>query len=182
MGFPVKPGEQIFGEITVVNKSSSKKTNLELKVGICEWALPFCANLQETKVNVPDLAPNESTKVKVSIQAPQIPSAYEINMVLSSNNSIESIYKNRAIVSGGTAKVRKIFLSGLDSKNYSLNIVFAGIPDHFSTPVFDGFELLVQVFNNKALSEEKTVKIKSIKTGEVMQEAFGFSSKYFDEF
>ena len=178
VGFPVNVGQNFSGQVIIKN-GNMKKENLKLGVTICEWALPFC-KLNEELINIETIEANSTKTIDVSLIAPNIPSAYEINLVLYDGNSVESLFKNRVIVAGGTAKIRKAFLSGLDSGNYSISLVVSGSPDHFSVPDFDNFNVGVEIYNDETLIEEKKEIVSQITAGEIIQKNFNIISKEFN--
>jgi len=180
VGFPIKENSSFSGEVLIVNNSAVEKKGLELGVTICEWSSATCEG-NEIRIKVPTLLPEDNKIVKVALIAPLIPSAYEINMKLYNGTEIESIYKSRVIVSGGTAKIRKIAISGLDTKNYSINAMIAGSPDHFNYPDFENFTFGVEVYKDGAIIEEKSVNVALIKTEEVIGQTFDLSSKSFSK-
>lgn len=182
IGFVINSESKFSGIVVVNNDSSVEKSNLVVGIKICEWASAFCENASETKFNLLSISPNAKGSVAVELFAPKIPSAYEILITLYNNNSIESIYKNRVIVSGGTAKVRKIVLDGLKDKNYSLNLVILGSPDHFTYPDFLNFESKIEVYNGNQVIEEKNSKIDLIKTGDIIEQKYSLDSKFFTKF
>ncbi|MFA6399481.1 MAG: hypothetical protein WCW44_03885, partial [archaeon] len=89
--------------------------------------------------------------------------------------------KNRVIVSGGTAKIRKVFIQGLEDKNYSLTAIITGSPDHFSNPVFENFQLTKQLFNNGSIVSEDSVTIDKLSTGDINSFSFPAKTSYFDK-
>jgi hypothetical protein len=182
IGFPVDPESKFKGTVTIDNLSSAEKSNLTLGIKICEWASAFCENETETKFSVNAIAPKKSASIEVELTAPKIPSAYEIGIVLYNNNSVESIYKSRVIVSGGTAKIRKIMLGGLADNNYFLNLVIMGSPDHFSFPNFSDFKSTIEVYDGERMIEEKSKDINFIATGDIIQKDYQLESVFFTKF
>ncbi len=182
IGFPVDAKSKFKGAVVINNPSSVEKNNLTVGIKICEWASAFCENETETKFNVNPIAAQKSGSVEVELIAPEIPSAYEIGITLYNNGAVESIYKNRVIVSGGTAKVRKIVLGGLNDKNYNLDLVIMGSPDHFSYPEFGNFESKLEVYAGNNIIEEKSAKIDLIKTGDIIEQKYALDSKFFTKF
>lgn len=178
LGFPVDPEENFNGTVVITNPTSATKNNLKLIISVCDWSSAFCDSAKETTFTVPSIAPGETIEVEVQLVAPKIPSAYEINLVLAGED-IESIYKSRIIVKGGTAKVRKVYVDGLATKNYSLNVIYAGSPDHFNTPTFDNFEMTMEIYNGDELIEEVKENITTIKTGEIDSKIMNITSKMF---
>ena len=177
-GFLVQPGQSFSGKVLIKN-GGIKKENLKLGITICEWALPFC-KLTEKIIDVGQVEANSTKTIDVSLFAPTIPSAYEINLVLYDNNKIESLFKNRVIVSGGTAKIRKAFISGLDADNYLISLIISGSPDHFALPDFDNFDVSVELYDGENLVEEKKEMVTKILAGEIIQKEFNLASKEFN--
>jgi len=177
IGFPVVAGTNFSGNVIIKN-GEIKKDNLKLGVTICEWALPFC-KLNEKLIDVGSIQANENKTIEVSLVAPTTPSAYEINLVLYDGAVIDSIFKNRVIVSGGTAKIRKAFITGIDTRNYSATLIIAGSPDHFTYPDFDNFDVAIEIYQGTTLIEEKKETVKKIKMGEIIQKTFILSVKDF---
>lgn len=181
VGFPANAGEEIKGKIFVINPSDKQKTNLSIGIRICEWGSIFCENSPEKKFNLNTIAANEIGSVDVSINAPEIPSAYEIEIIVYNKEDIESIYKNRVIVSGGTAKVRKVTFNGLKDKNYSFDVLISGSPDHFSKPNFENFSLNMKLSKNDLLVEEKSIEIEKIIFDEIQNHNFSLSENEIDK-
>ena len=180
VGFPVEPGEKVSGTVYVYNPTQETKSNLKLGVAVCEWAAVFCDELEEEMFDVPDVVPGDELGVVVSLAAPDMPSAYAVQLTLYDGDEIESIYKSRIIVTGGTAKARKIHLDGLETGDYSLTVYFAGSPDHFNYPDFNNFSVGMEIYEEGALLEEKSTEVESIATGQTMKETFGIAAKAFD--
>jgi hypothetical protein len=177
-GFPVSPNETFSGVVAITNPTSQQKNDLKLIVSMCDWSSAFCESTDEKIINVPTIASNQTIEVNIELTAPTIPSAYEINLVLKGVD-IESIYKSRVIVAGGTAKVRKVYVDGLSNKNYSLNVLFAGSPDHFRNPTFDNFEMEMEIYDENRLVEKLNETILTIATGEISSKAMNIESKIF---
>ncbi len=177
IGFPVDANSNYTGKVIIKN-GATKKENLVLGITVCEWAYPFCKS-NEKLISVGTIEANLNKTIDVSLIAPSIPSAYEINIVLYDGNTIDSLFKNRVIVSGGTAKIRKAFISGLDAQNYSVTLVIAGSPDHFSNPEFENFDARVEIYDGTSLVEEKKETISKIRMGEITQKTFTLSVKNF---
>jgi hypothetical protein len=180
VGFPIQEGTKFNGEIVINNPSSQAKNNLKIGLTLCEWASPFCEG-KESLFDVPSIQAKTTLAVSVNLTAPSVPSAYEINIVLYNGSEIESIYKSRVIVSGGTAKARKVFINGLDTKNYSIGIITAGSPDHFNYPDFNNFNIAVTVFDGNNGEETKSVDINSIGTRDMIRNDFALDSKSFNK-
>jgi hypothetical protein len=188
VGFPVKPNETFPSKIFVENKSNVSK-NLELELLICDWSCAISESIFTKEKNIGILNSGERKEINIDLIAPEIPSAYEIKIILKENEKIESIYSNRVIVEGGTAKIRKIILDGLKNQEYSIKTILLGSPDHFTYPDFENFELKLEVFNNNSLIETNNEKFDIIKTGpsaeikidEYKESIFILDSKIFDK-
>ncbi len=189
VGFLQKPNEPLLGKIYFTNDTDITKSNLKLEIQICDWSASFCKgelfnNSKEKTIynfNLPQLKANETTEFNLELISPSIPSAYEINIILKENEKILSIYKNRIIVEGGTSKLRKILFDGLKYKDYSIEILFSGSPDHFTFPDFEDFKLKMSVFNKDQIVDEKEETYSLIKTGEVKSKKFNIEPKNFDK-
>jgi len=181
VGFAVNLDEEFNGVVVVRNDSGKAQKNLELEISMCYWAIPFCDDPETFKFPVENLSVNEEKQIDVNLLAPLLSSAYEINIVLKSEKGIESMYKNRIIVMGPTAEARKVFLKGLGTKNYSISVVFAGSPDHFSNPVFENFTVATEALVSGKVIERKTADVFSLATGEIINQDFPLNSKFFDE-
>jgi len=179
VGFPVGPGEEITGKIYILNETGEDKKDLQIGINICDWSTGFCETPQ-TLFDIGTIPTTQTTPTEIKIKVPQIPSAYEINITLYNGNIIESIYKSRVIVTGGTAKVRKILIDGFKEKDYSLTTIFSGSPDHFNYPSFNDFSLGMKIYSNGSLIQEDRNEIQNIDTSEIMQQSFDIKSKSFD--
>ncbi|NMA44610.1 MAG: hypothetical protein GX950_02255 [Candidatus Diapherotrites archaeon] len=182
VGFPAIGGKEFSGKIFIKNESSKEKKDLSLIVTICDWASAFCNEEIITKeIKINNILANEEKEIDVSLIAPKIPSAYEINLKLVGDGSIESIYKNRVIVTGPTAKLRKIFMTGIENENYGFTATFTGSPDHFTYPVFENFEIKFELYNLNKKLEEKSETINKLSTTELDSKYFKVDSKEFDK-
>jgi len=180
VGFPVKAGESLDGFVMIYNPLDVDKAGLKLGVKVCEWASIFC-DAQEQFFDVPVAKKGDYTSFWAKMSAPLVPSAYEILMTLYDGEKIESVYKNRVIVSGGTAKIRKFLLKGLDTKNYSVDVALSGSPDHFTNPDFNDFSLTAEVFYNGTSISKEEKNISGIKAGEIMSENLSLGKGVFDK-
>lgn len=187
-GFPVEAGQKFSGEVYITNQTTTEKNNLTINIEICDWSKSFCngelfdsekEKISKT-ISVSKLLGKKDNKIDVELTAPLIPSVYEISITLKENEKILSIYKNRVIVTGGTSKIRKVLFGGLENKEYSLEVLFAGSPDHFTYPDFENFNLKMSVFNNEKLINEKEENYSKITTGEVKSNLFKIEEKEFD--
>ncbi|MFA5125747.1 MAG: hypothetical protein WC462_01965 [archaeon] len=178
-GSYVSPEEKITGSIVIDNNSNTQKSSMEIGVSVCEWDSVSCNIDDEKKFSVPSIPANSSVTVNVELIAPKIPSAYEINMKLYNGNETESVYKNRVIVKGETAKARKVFVNGWDTKNYFVSIILSGSPDYINTPETKDILVKAEVFDGSSLVEETSSSITLIKAGEVIKKELVLNSKSF---
>ncbi len=179
--FPISAGQKINGIVFIKNNSQTKVQGLKLALSICDWAIVFCENPKEVLFDVPTLEANESKEVVVDLVAPNIPSAYEINIKLLNATQIVSLYKSRVIVSGGTAKIRKVFIDGLKDRNYSITTIISGSPDHFSNPTFENFNINTQLFNKNQIVSQNSIPVSIINTGDINQVNFQANTPAFDK-
>jgi hypothetical protein len=175
VGFPVKAGETITGKVFVDN-SLEARTGLKLEISLCDWASAFCDTPEITIISIPQLPTGENS-FDVELIAPQIPSAYAINMKLFEGDELLSVYKNRVIVKGGTAKIRKVEVRGLETGNYSVFALVVGSPDHFTSPDFDDFKLELKAYENDATIIKKEQNYASIASGEILDAEFDLGSQ-----
>ena len=187
-GFLIAPESKFNGVVVIDNKSSNTKSNLILGIKICELASAFCGNTTELKINVPEIEANNRKSVNVELTAPKIPFPYEISLVLYNGNLVESVYKNKVTVSGSSAKIKKIFLNGLNDQNYSLDIIIQGSsdivqnsPGVFTFFDFEKFESKIELFNEEKLIEQKSIQIEKIKSQEVINQNYLIDAQYFTQ-
>ncbi|VVB76237.1 Uncharacterised protein [uncultured archaeon] len=180
VGFPIKSEAELSGFVMLYNPMDTDKQGLKLGVKVCEWASIFCDS-PEQFFEVPVVKKGDYTSFWAKMNAPKIPSAYEILMTLYDGEKIESVYKNRVIVSGGTAKIRKFLLKGLDTKSYSVDVTLSGSPDHFTNPDFNNFSLTAEVFNNGASILRSEENISGIAAGEIMSKSLSLGTNLFDK-
>ena len=179
--FPINAGAKINGIVSIKNNSQETVQGLKLSLSLCDWAIVFCQNPKEIIFDVPTLQGNETKEVTVEFTAPNTPSAYEINIKLLSATQLVSLYKSRVIVSGGTAKIRKVFIDGLKDRNYSVTTIISGSPDHFSNPSFENFQLNTQLFNKDQIVSQNSIPVSNINTGDINQFNFQANTTSFDK-
>ncbi len=180
VGFPINAEASLDGFVMLYNTLDTDKAGLKLGVKVCEWASIFC-DTPEQFFDAPIAKKGDYTSFWAKMSAPNLPSAYEILMTLYDGNKIESVYKNRVIVSGGTAKIRKFLLKGLDTKNYSVDIILSGSPDHFTNPDFNDFSLTAEVFHNGISVSKKEENMFGISAGGIMSKNLSLGSALFDK-
>ncbi|MDD3159652.1 MAG: hypothetical protein PHQ98_01655 [Candidatus ainarchaeum sp.] len=182
VGFATKTNEKYFGKIFIQNDSNLKLNDLTLEIQICDWSVAFCDsnNLFSKSITNIGLNSNEAKSIDVNLISPLLPSAYEIKMILKDSKKIYSIYSSRMIVIGPTAKIRKIYIDGIGTNNYSLNTIYAGSPDHFTYPIFENFTIETEVYSSSS-SKKYAEQISSIKTNELFSYKLNIDEKQFDK-
>jgi hypothetical protein len=178
VGFPVDAGEKFSGKVFIENNSGSASNNLQLEISICDWSNAFCETPEITKINIPKLVTGIN-EIDVELTAPELPSAYEINIALKTGDEKVSMYKNRVIVAGGTAKIRKVSIDGLKEKDYSITALIAGSPDHFNNPAFENFKLELETFNGDTSLTTDEKSFSKIEVGEVLGNTFEIGEQSF---
>jgi hypothetical protein len=180
VGFPVESNKEVNGKI-VINNNYQTKNNLELNISVCEWSCALSENSLTKKINTGEIKKDEEKIVDFSFEAPNRRGAYEINMELKEGEEILSIYKNRLIVAGGTAKVRKVYLDSIKEGELSVTALISGSPDHFNNPDFKDFSLIAKIYEDGKELEEIEEKIDLITNEMVLGRTFEIESKEFDE-
>jgi hypothetical protein len=181
VGFPAPAGSEINGKVILKNLGTTVKKDVKVVLETCEWSVVFCTTPTKKEFLVGEIAAGATKEVLVNLTVPSLPSAYEINIIASSNSVIESIYKNRVIVEGPTAKIRKIALGGLNNKNYFFNIFYAGSPDHFNKPDFGAFNASMEIYLEGKIIDTKTIAIPGIKFTDVNSIVLSTTAKSFDK-
>lgn len=182
VGAPAEPGSEITGEVFVENTSQETLHNLEIFVGLCEWDDTSCTEfLTSSTEKIPALPAGETMGVEISLPSPEMPSAYAVRIELREEGErLLSLYRNRIIVLGATAKVRKMELSGYSfSKGgeVSASILLGPSPDHYTNPAFENFELGFSVENlrTRGIAFSETRAIEKISSSmEYLRETFSF--------
>ncbi len=178
VGFPKAPGESFSGIVVIENKENYAVKDLDLRITLCDWSCALKDATSTKTIPVSEINANSEKEIIVDLLTPQIPSAYEIKIELIEGNNVLSQYKNRIISTGGTAKIRKMFLNGVEN-NFELTTLLSGSPDHFNYPDFEKFDVEMKVYNNSQLIEQKTNKYDLIKSGEVIQSQFDILNSNF---
>ncbi|MBI4052460.1 MAG: hypothetical protein HY394_00305 [Candidatus Diapherotrites archaeon] len=160
VGPGIAAGQKIESTVFVENASASEMRGLELRVGICDWDDTACDRfLEEKKIPVGSVAAGKTAEVNVSLAAPELPSAYAIRLELvDSGGRTQSIYRNRSVVLGPTAKIRKVSLNDYsfgENENVELEYLIGPSPDHYTLPrpVFENFSLRVSVKDERSGKE-----------------------------
>lgn len=180
VGFPIGAGNTMIGRIVIVNNSSTEQNGLALGLKICEWSVQFCDTNNEQMLLVNAIPAGKTQEVMAQLTAPQDPSAYEITMTLYQNSKSISVYKNRVIVAGATAKTRKLLLGGFNTESYNLTAVIAGSPDHFNYPVLEKFNAKLEIYLQGGLIEKEEQQFGQLATGDIKSATFTIREKEFD--
>ena len=186
IGPDIAPGSTIGNSIYVQNTSGRAMSNLKLEVMLCDWDDTSCDEIESEDSATFDLAADENKAIAISLTAPELTSAYAIRLeVKDSGNRLLSLYRNRSIVHGATARIRKLALNDYcfnSDAEVDLNFTMGPSPDHWhpeGNPVFRDFSLDVSVNNlrNNANVFKKSVAIKEIsdKIG-LLQESLSFNA------
>jgi hypothetical protein len=184
VGPGINPGEEIENEIFVQNISDRDLSDLTLFVGMCEWDDTSCKSFNSTSTKkISSLRAGEETEVSVKLTSPQMPDAYAIRLELKdSGGKLLSLYRNRSIVYGGTAKIHQLNVGNYlfrESDNVELSVLIGPSPDHYTFPAFNDFSVKVWVEdirdNNKVVFSESKA-IDSITSTQLKQESFSFAS------
>lgn len=162
VGAPVSAGSEVSGKFFIENKSFGKQGNLKLKVSVCEWDDSVCEKILFSKeFEAGSLEAGKEKAVDIILKAPEIPGAYAVRLELSDGARAISIYRNRLIVLGGTAKIRKLHLDnhvfGSAGDKINFNAYVGPSPDHYTNPVFENFSIELSIEDeskSKVVSEK----------------------------
>jgi hypothetical protein len=152
VGPPVNKSEEVTGVIYIQTDSKKGVENAILKISVCEWDDTSCSGQDlywgEDYV-LASIPPGETGKVVVIFKAPDKPNAYAIRMELQDKEGRTlSLYRNRIIVQGEAARIRKLALSGLysgEDTERNISVLVGPSPDHYSYPAVSGAKLLVHL-------------------------------------
>lgn len=143
VGFPVKAGAEIRGEVFVKNNSKAQTPDLTVWAGICDWDDTACESFLSEDSKVLALLPKREGSVPLTLRAPELPGAYAIRIeVRGPGEELLSLYRSRAIVTGGTAKIWKLDISAQrlePGKPETIRLLLGSSPDHFTFPDFNDF-------------------------------------------
>ncbi len=183
VGPGIGPGEEIENEVFLLNESGKSLSNAELFVGLCEWDDTACGKWLSTAAEKLSLKAGEEKSLNVKLVAPEMPDAYAIRIELrNSSGELLSLYRNRSIVYGPTAKIHQLNVNDYkfeEADEIELSMLLGPSPDHYKWPVFEAFKIKAWVEDmtdkNKVLvSEEKTIE--SISAPEFPMHSFSFQA------
>ncbi len=134
---PVQPGGVINGTVWVeALDDSAIGKNYMLKIRLCSWDDTNCNGYNLTKGFYLD---SRVQSVEVKMKAPTKPDAYAIRIeIVDENGRLQSLYRSRIIVTGVTAKIRKVQLASVVLRKGTpteLNVLVGTSPDHYTEPV-----------------------------------------------
>jgi len=181
VGFPIEAGGIIKGSIALTAIPSTGFSNLKIGAVICEWATPFCDNEKEVKADFGNIDVGGNAYAVIELKAPEISSAYEIFFKVYSGNEVIGIYKSRAIVTGPTAKTRKVLIEGLAKRSYSIKTYLTGTPDHFGMASFTDFDLKIETYKDGNTVFSKTERIPLIEYADILFKEFEVGRILFDK-
>lgn len=163
------PGSRINGEVALSNKSNSTRT-IEVWAGLCPWDDTACeVFLSEDKKTI-SLAPNSEASALISLQAPSVQNAYAIRLEARENGSLVSLYRNRIIIQGPSAKIKQLWLSTPNlrvGKKTTFHLLLGSSPDHYTKPDFRDFDVQLWIEKNGNRLFEKDEHIVSLPSDEV---------------
>jgi hypothetical protein len=151
VGAGVYPGSNVKGLVFVKSDSSRPLEGLVLDVVVCEWDDTSCVEAQRvwSQIFNVSVAANKTVRVEVAFAAPSEPDAYAIRMELKDKDGRTlSLYRNRLIVQGEAARVRKL---AVDKPYYSsgdvgsIRLLIGPSPDHYTKPVVRNLKAYVDL-------------------------------------
>lgn len=139
--------DTVDGNIVVQNSGS--ETQAELELTVCEWDDTSCnrtvyEDTQDVTVG------SGNTTLDVSVDAPTKPGAYAVRMDLRVDGELHSMYRNRLIVEGKTARIRRMAVSKpyyASGDTLAVNLVTGTAPDHYTDPVMRDMDVTMTVEN-----------------------------------
>ncbi len=183
VGPPIEGGKEILGSVYVKNLTPKEIKDTTVWAGLCMWddTSNSCDSFLSEDSEKANFSAGKEAEVKLSLRAPEMPGAYAIRIeVRDKDNRLVSLYRNRAIVVGGTARIKKMDVSTqkLESgKEAVINILLGSSPDHYTNPDFNDFDVRVWVEGGGSEKLfEKATHIDSITLAELEKElSFGFT-------
>ncbi len=184
VGPGIEPNSNIENDVFVQNVSDKDLRNLSLFVGLCEWDDTSCASFDSSATtNIDLLKAGEQKGVSVNLKASEMPDAYAIRLELrDSGGKLLSLYRNRSVVYGPTAKIHQLNVSDYIFKKgdeAELSLLIGPSPDHYLYPTFTDFTLKTWVENirdNNSIVFEQSKQIDSITVPDLKTENFSFTS------
>lgn len=177
VGPPTEPGSTIAGKVFLLNPSSSDAQGIEVFAGLCPWDDTACASFISQDSKQLSVPAGGEADVGISLKVPSLPGAYAIRIEARKDGKMLALYRNRAIVTGGTARIRKFDISAPElnaGQQATLKLLLGSSPDHYTFPSFDSFSLNAWVEAGGKKIFEKTEQVASMPFEEV-ERGFSFS-------
>jgi hypothetical protein len=151
VGAGVVPGSSVKGRVYVKNDLSGPPADLVLEVVVCQWDDTTCSVAERVwnqSFNF-TVSANKTSEVDVDFKAPLEPNAYAIRLELKDRDGrTMSIYRNRIIVEGETALIRKMAVDKSfyqKGANASIMLLLSPSPDHYTNPVVRNAKVSVYI-------------------------------------
>ncbi|MFZ2456749.1 MAG: hypothetical protein WAX07_09760 [Candidatus Altiarchaeia archaeon] len=187
VGAGVNKSGYVTGTVSIQSDSLASLKEAKLKVTVCEWDDTSCMGgdvFYATEYPVPEIAAKASVEIAVKFSAPKNPEAYSIRLELTdSEMRTLSLYRNRIIVYGETARIRKM---AIDSSYYkkgqegNITLLIGASPDHYNYPHVKNAVVSISLKDNEgiAFSNKTTIPDISIDTGGgLLIRAFAFTAE-----
>jgi len=149
VGAPTEAGAAIKGTVYVQNVSNSDVKNAEIFIALCDWDDTLCPQfLSEKTYDIGTVKAGETKEVKVELPPIEIPSAYAVRIEARAGGELHSLYRNRIIIQGGTARVRRVIIDRPHfnaGETANLRFIIGPSPDHYTNPDFENFVLEAEV-------------------------------------
>ncbi|MBI2675522.1 MAG: hypothetical protein HYX24_03625 [Candidatus Aenigmarchaeota archaeon] len=137
VGALVSPGGMVQGEVFVTNQDTKNYYDLSLVVSVCSWDDTACDGYDIQKQVDFRVEAGETKSVGTEFAAPLKPDAYAVRFELKAGSRLVSLYRNRIIVSGEGAKIRKLYVDRPyygQGESGTLTVYLSGSPDHYTKP------------------------------------------------
>ncbi|HNV00853.1 MAG TPA: hypothetical protein PKK60_00295 [archaeon] len=188
-GFFVEEEKNVLGKLKIKNNTSVEKKDLILKLLVCENDYSYCETELVETIPIGTISAGSEKEIDLSLISPKNASIYEINMELSENEKIQSIYKSQMIVLGKKAVIHKIgFLNFNNTKNenYTFDISVSQINDisqinEIKENSIDELNIKVEVFNDDLKIEEKNELIGTLDSKNQITKNMEINKKDFDK-
>ncbi|MBU0662489.1 hypothetical protein KJ891_03420, partial [Candidatus Micrarchaeota archaeon] len=151
VGAPTEAGAAINGTVYVQNISNSEVRNAEIFIAFCDWDDTLCPQfLSEKTYGIGTVKAGETKAVTVELPPIEIPSAYAVLIEARAGGELHSLYRNRIIIQGGTARVRRVIIDKPHfnaGETANLRFIVGPSPDHYTNPDFENFVFEAEVTN-----------------------------------
>ncbi len=167
VGPPVEPGGKIEGKVFVKNNSGNSISGT-VWAGLCGWDDTSCGQFLSEDLLEAVFEPGRETEVALSLEAPKLAGAYAIRIeARDSQGRLVSLYRNRAIVTGPAARIKKLSISTQSlepGKAAAISLLLGASPDHYTKPDLDDFDIRAWIDGNDGQRIfEKTEHVDSLK-------------------